>query len=227
MNRPWYLIDVDHTLLRTEQFQYQAWKAVLPNVIPFSQEEYSRYYCGRGSREIATELAEILAVDAEEFYTERMKKLDAILAAQKSFDLLPGVEKFFSVIHQKKIPYVLVTGWTRHESVEKIEKSALKNIVKSNTIIVTKDDYTHSKPHPEPYIVGIEKLKQTPWWNHIKQCIAIEDTVSGMLSASQAWCNTVVTIPHIWSKLSFEQYNREHGLDKKIVIIKSLADYSP
>lgn len=227
MNKPWYLIDIDHTLLRTEQFQYQARKAVLPDVIPFSQKEYSKNYCWKGSKEIATELAQILSVDVDEFYVDRMKKLDIILAAQKSFDLLPGVDRLFSIIHQKKIPYVLVTGWSRHESMEKIKKSELMSIIKPKTIVVTKDEYTHSKPHPEPYLIGIEKLKKLPWWDHIKQFIAIEDTVSGMISAFKAWCDRVVTIPHIWSKLSFEQYEKEHGIDKKIITIKSLADYRP
>gem|GEM_PF-6306406 len=28
--------------------------------------------------------------------------------------------------------------------------------------MVTKDEYTDSKPHPEPYIIGKEQLKKLP-----------------------------------------------------------------
>lgn len=226
MHTIWFAIDIDHTLLRTEQFQYQAWKKVLHPSIPFSQEEYSANYCGRWSKEIAQELANIMSADPETFYADRMNVLDHILERQKQFSLMPGVEKFFSYIRQNKIPYALVTWWSKEESINKINKSNLKHILSQKIIpLVSKNDYTHSKPHPEPYIIGKQKLQELPGGRYITKFVAFEDTLSWMLSALDAWYDNVYIIPHIWSKLSFDKYIQKHWLPKNVTQLKSLADY--
>lgn len=226
MNTIWFAVDMDHTLLRTEPFQYQAWKKVLHSSIPFSQEEYSAKYCWRWSREIAQELAAIMSVDPETFYADRMKKLDQILEQQKQFSLMPGVEKFFSYIRQNKIPYVLVTWGSEKESINKVNKSDLKHILSQKKIpLVSKDNYIHSKPHPEPYVIGKQKLQDLPGGKYIKKFVAFEDTLPGMLSALDAGYDNVYIIPHTWSKISFDNYIHKHWLPKNVMQLKSLADY--
>jgi len=177
----WLAIDIDHTLLRTEQFQYEAWKKTLGHTERFTEKLYCNTYCGRGSWEIAQEIVVILSRDPKELYEERMRKLDNILSKQKSFVLCAGAEMFFDYIHQEKLPYVLVTGWSKQESNEKIAKSDLKNIIKKDNPIITKDDYTCSKPNPEPYLMAKEVLKKLHGGDYIKKYIGFEDTVAGML----------------------------------------------
>lgn len=226
MNTIWLAIDIDHTLLRTEQFQYQAWKKVLHSSMSFSQEEYSTKYCWRWSREIAQELAAIMSIDPEKFYADRMKKLDHILEQQQEFSLMPEVEKFFSYIRQNKIPYALVTWGSEKESIDKINKSPLRHIFSQEKIpLVSKDDYVHSKPNPEPYIIGKQKLQELPGGSHITKFVAFEDTLAWMLSALDAGYDAIHIIPHKWSKLSFDEYIHEHWLPKNVIQLKSLADY--
>ena len=52
--------------------------------------------------------------------------------------------------------------------------------------VVTSNDITHPKPHPEPYQVTTEKLGLEP-----PECIVIEDSVNGVISASTAGCVVV------------------------------------
>jgi len=45
-------------------------------------------------------------------------------------------------------------------------------------VLITSDDVTHGKPHPEPYLKGAEGLKYRP-----AECLVIEDAPAGIQSA--------------------------------------------
>src|SRR5215472_1052604 len=45
-------------------------------------------------------------------------------------------------------------------------------------VLVTSDDVTNGKPHPEPYLKGAERLRLRP-----AECLAIEDAPAGIQSA--------------------------------------------
>jgi mannitol-1-/sugar-/sorbitol-6-phosphatase len=45
-------------------------------------------------------------------------------------------------------------------------------------VLVTSDDVTHGKPHPEPYLQGAERLGFSP-----TECLVIEDAPAGIASA--------------------------------------------
>ena len=48
-------------------------------------------------------------------------------------------------------------------------------------VLVTADDVTHGKPHPEPYLKGAESLRFEP-----KDCLVIEDAPAGIRAARAA-----------------------------------------
>jgi beta-phosphoglucomutase-like phosphatase (HAD superfamily) len=50
---------------------------------------------------------------------------------------------------------------------------------------------TYSKPHPEPYVEAARLLGVRP-----DECLAIEDSPTGVTSARDAGCR-VVAVPHI------------------------------
>ena len=53
-------------------------------------------------------------------------------------------------------------------------------------VIVSSDDVTHSKPHPEPYLMAAELLGV-----NIADCLALEDSEPGIASASASGAVTV------------------------------------
>ena len=57
-------------------------------------------------------------------------------------------------------------------------------------VIVTGDQVTHTKPHPEPYLTAAQKLTVKP-----DECIVIENAPSGITAAKQAgmYCIAVKT----------------------------------
>ena len=53
-------------------------------------------------------------------------------------------------------------------------------------VVVTGNDITHGKPHPEPYLKTAEKIGYSPL-----QCLVIEDSTNGIRSAKAAGCRAV------------------------------------
>lgn len=53
-------------------------------------------------------------------------------------------------------------------------------------VIITGDDITEGKPHPQPYLLAIEKLGVSP-----VDSVVIEDSKSGILSAQRAGCDVL------------------------------------
>ena len=53
--------------------------------------------------------------------------------------------------------------------------------------IVTRDDVTNPKPHPEPYLMAAERLKVDPL-----NCVAFEDSIAGVRAAHAAGMRTVM-----------------------------------
>jgi len=49
------------------------------------------------------------------------------------------------------------------------------------TVIVTTENFTNSKPNPEPYLLTAQKLELPP-----AECVVIENTITGILSAKVA-----------------------------------------
>lgn len=58
--------------------------------------------------------------------------------------------------------------------------------------VVTGDKVSRGKPHPEPYLEGAAHLGLEP-----TVCIAIEDSVTGSISAIAAGCATVIVPLHV------------------------------
>jgi mannitol-1-/sugar-/sorbitol-6-phosphatase len=54
------------------------------------------------------------------------------------------------------------------------------------TTVVTAEDVTHSKPHPEPYLLGAQRLGRDP-----RDCLAFEDAPAGVASALAAACQVL------------------------------------
>ncbi len=52
--------------------------------------------------------------------------------------------------------------------------------------VVTAADVTHSKPHPEPYLVGATKVGVAP-----EECLVFEDSFQGLESGRRAGCRVV------------------------------------
>ena len=99
----------------------------------------------------------------------------------------PGAVALLSALRAEGIPSVLVTmSWRRLAA-------AVVDMLPPGTFTATVvgDEVERGKPHPEPYLAGARLLGVAPG-----DCIAIEDSPTGIRSARAAGC-VVLGVPHI------------------------------
>ncbi|MFN6121913.1 MAG: HAD family hydrolase, partial [Actinomycetes bacterium] len=77
----------------------------------------------------------------------------------------------------------------------------------SFTVVVAGDDVTNGKPHPEPYLTAAERLGVDP-----TDCVAIEDSFTGVRSADAAGCCTLA-VPHVVPIPDGHGHHRLHSLE--------------
>jgi beta-phosphoglucomutase len=77
-----------------------------------------------------------------------------------------------------RVPVAIVSGAYRAE-IEPVVAAA--GIAGEVAAIVAADDVEHGKPHPEPYLTALERLRVEP-----DEAIALEDTDTGIASAKAA-----------------------------------------
>jgi beta-phosphoglucomutase len=99
----------------------------------------------------------------------------------KNIDSVPFFEDALALVkylHEKKIPIAITTSAGREGTLLILNKAKIDTLFDA---IVTREDCTNLKPHPEPYLRTSEKLGIKP-----EYCVVIEDTALGVESAKKA-----------------------------------------
>jgi HAD superfamily hydrolase (TIGR01509 family) len=110
-----------------------------------------------------------------------MQKLDAEIVWR------PGVLELMADLKANGVKTALVTMSMRRMALS----VAAKLPVGQFDVVVAGDDVTNGKPHPEPYLLAAEQLGVD-----IKDCIALEDSVTGLTSAEASGA-IAIGIPNI------------------------------
>ncbi len=99
----------------------------------------------------------------------------------------PGARRLLTDLHQQGVPCALVTMSWRPLVDAVLEALAPIRF----EVVITGDAVTNGKPHPEPYVRAAAELGVDP-----VQCVAIEDSPTGVTSAAAAGC-VVVAVPNL------------------------------
>lgn len=102
--------------------------------------------------------------------------------SRSSYDFLPGIRPLLDEIHQAGIPMGIVTNATTAVAQRTSELAP-----GYFTALIGDQQTTHPKPNPEPYLLGAKKLGVDP-----TQCVAVEDSPSGVQSALAAGMKVIV-----------------------------------
>jgi HAD superfamily hydrolase (TIGR01509 family) len=109
--------------------------------------------------------------------------LSAVVAqVRESIPWRPGARELIAEMSQEGIPMALVTmSWQPLAEV-------LLDALPSSTFatVVTGDQVSDGKPHPEPYLLACRRLQVDP-----RECLAIEDSPTGVRSALAAGVRTL------------------------------------
>jgi len=181
------IFDFDGIIVDTEPIHFRAFQSVLqPLGLGYSWDEYLEKYIGFDDRDAFREafkdtgtvddkmLADLINRKAEFF--ERI--------VHQGVHPYPGVIDLVKAL-SGNLPLGLCSGALRRDIVPILEQFGLQSAFDT---IVTADDVRASKPDPESYILSIKLLTEVFQQSNIlpHDCLAIEDTPAGILSASGA-----------------------------------------
>lgn len=192
------IFDFNGTLFFDSQLHYDAWKIYSKKLrgYEFTDEEMRTKMFGRTNEDIITyalgkkpskELVEKLGKEKEAMYREMCKK------GRNKLVLSPGAEDFLDYLKAKNIPRTIATmsEWDNVDFYIKEFNLAkwfdLDKIVYSNGKIP-------GKPAPDIYEIAAKKINIAP-----KDCIVVEDALSGINAANSAGIGYIIAIASIES----------------------------
>jgi HAD superfamily hydrolase (TIGR01509 family) len=181
------LFDMDGTLLDSEKLWDQALHALAAHHRALLSESARLAITGRGADEsMAIFYADLGLTDPDRaadelFIGRRMMELFATDLAWQ-----PGARELVSQVSSAGLPTALVTS-THRRLVEVAMASTLGH--DTFDVVVCGDEVSSPKPHPEPYLTAAHRLRAP-----IHRCVAIEDSPTGIASASASGA-VVVAVP--------------------------------
>jgi HAD superfamily hydrolase (TIGR01509 family) len=182
-----YLFDCDGTIADSMPLHYIAWsQALAEHGCPFPEDLFYAWG-GRPIDEIIASLNEMhglhmpveeVAVRKEQLYFELLPQLKAVPEVLEHIELSHG-----------RIPFAVVSGSARDSVTASL--TTLGILDRFDTLVCA-GDYTHSKPHPEPFLLAAKQLGVDP-----TLCLVFEDTDMGIQSATAAGMASVkIPQPH-------------------------------
>ncbi|MEW1910818.1 HAD family phosphatase [Kitasatospora sp. NPDC085895] len=181
------LVDMDGTLVDTEDLWWQTEVALFAEW-GHRLDEKARGHVTGGPMERVVEYllrttgvdigpSELAALIGERF----LRRLD------EQIPLMPGAVELLSLLADSGIPVALVTASRR--DVADLVLAALGR--DRFAVSVSGDDVRRNKPCPDPYVAAATDLGAQP-----RHCVAVEDSITGVLAAEAAGC-PVIVVPSV------------------------------
>ena len=182
------LWDMDGTLVDTEPYWMQV------------EQELVESHGGVWTREHALQLVGNDLIDSGRYIREHGGVdlppeeivdilLDGVVThVEKDVPWRPGARELLAALRAEGMPCALVTM-----SYERFVAPVLAALPKGSfDVVVTGDNVSRGKPHPEPYLHAARLLGVEP-----SECLAIEDSDTGARSAEAAGCLVLVVENHV------------------------------
>lgn len=167
------LFDLDGVILNTEHYYTEFWHKEGEKYFP-SIEHFEMKIKGHSLNDIYQEYFN----EDKQLQISLRKDID-VMEKKMKYEYISGVERFLKELKANDIPMCLVTSSL---------KSKMKNVFDIHPelkdyflCIVTGEDVVHSKPSPDCYLIAAKQIGANP-----KDCIVFEDSLAGILSASNA-----------------------------------------
>lgn len=167
------IFDFDGVIVNSMDNNLRAWQlALAPHNIVVCKNEYYLLE-GASAKDVATY-----------FLKKRHNIADVVKSKERYYKDGPksfvyhGVKAFLATLRAEGAKLGLVTGGARSRVEPMIMEHNMKGYFDS---IITAEDTTHAKPHPDPYLKALAQLG-----NDIEQTVVIENAPLGIQSAKRA-----------------------------------------
>jgi len=178
---------MDGTLVDTEPYWIEAEHELVAAHGGVWTDEFAHQLVGN-----ALEVSAQLIIDQSGIELSVPQIIDALLSrviarVERRVPWRPGARELLLELGALGVPNVLVTmSW------RSLAETVVRNLPDGAfDALVTGDEVSHGKPHPEPYLAAARLLGVDP-----VDCVAIEDSPAGVRSAAAAGVPTIA-IPHV------------------------------
>lgn len=175
------VFDLDGTLIDSEALVLEAYMAAADrHGVPFTHDQFLSLV-GKHRQASSALMQQYFG---ETFPLEAFYATVGEFFGDKAAPLKPGALALFDRLEAARLPFALATssgpGWvnkhfTAHRLAERFRG------------VVTREDVTHGKPHPEPYLKASTMLG-----HHPHDVLAVEDSPTGVASAHAAGLMTIM-----------------------------------
>lgn len=181
------LFDMDGVLYDSMKYHAKAWKAVMDEEgLDSTYEEYFMHEGRVGYSTIDLVIQRNKGRHATEEEKQRIyKRKSELFAIFNDGELIPYAYDLLKAVKGKGLQCIVVTGSGQPSLLDNLDNN-FRGIFNRNQM-VTAFDVKNGKPHPEPYLMGLEK------GGHLKanQAIVVENAPMGIEAAVAAGLFTV------------------------------------
>jgi HAD superfamily hydrolase (TIGR01509 family) len=177
------LWDNDGVLVDTEELYYRATRELLAELgIELSVADYVELSLRRGAScfDLAHERG-VAATLVEAARLRRNVRYEALL--REGVELIDGVSETLHALRGLVRMAIVTSSRPEHFALVH-ERTGIREHFE---LVLTGADYTRSKPDPQPYLLAAERLRVDP-----ADCLVVEDTERGLMSATRAGMRCVV-----------------------------------
>lgn len=203
------IFDMDGTLIDTEKYYRVFWPKALEEFGYKITEEQVLSLRSLGRPFAPVRFREWYGNDFD-YYAVRSRRSELMNAhlARVGIEKKPGAEEILEILRQKKIIAAVATA----SDIERTEKYLRETGIREYfSKLISATMVKEGKPSPDIYIYACEQLGLSP-----DECIAVEDSPNGVISAYKAGCR-VVMVPDQTEpddELSQYLYGCAESLDK-------------
>jgi len=177
------IFDMDGVLVDSYEPHYVSW-ADTCNIrgFPVSRENFARLF-GRSFRTFAEALSPrpLTETEIKEWYDQKEFRYREII--EKNFPEIDGAGDLIKKLHDSGFMIGVASSGPRGNV-----DSLLRHLSHAKCIsaTVSADEVTHTKPHPEPFLLCASKLGAIP-----EKCVIVEDSVYGLQAGRAAGMSTI------------------------------------
>ena len=187
------IFDFDGVISDSEPCHFAATNEVLKGLgVQLTKEEYYAEYLGFTDYELFDALKDRHKADYKDVSIDQLveKKAVAFEKLIKQIDhLIDGIPELIKQLKENKIKIAINSGASLADIKIMLAGSVIEN---SFDVIVSADDVSAGKPHPEGYLVTLEELNAISDSLILAgQCVVVEDSKWGIISAKRAGMKVV------------------------------------
>lgn len=176
------IFDMDGVLADSMKFHIESWNYAFHQFDIFPSKEDFALLEGMSYKETIDVICKKYDValnqdQKDEVYLTKKNKLSEIF----TFEIYPLIPDFLSFLQKQDVKLAVVSGANK-EFVHSIINKFFKDYF---GVVITSNDVTQGKPHPEPYLKAIQELRCSP-----DEILVIENAPLGIQSAKEAELQT-------------------------------------